>query len=858
MKNIFISIFLVFQTITLSAQQQLVFKDNDGRLKWSKDKTEAFFWGVNHSAAFAHGYRQISRNGADHKRAIENDAYHLSRMGINAFRVHIWDCEISDVKGNLLNNEHLNLLDYTIHQFQQRGVHVILTGMAYWGNGYPEVNDPNAPGFSNKYSKRELFTDPVAIAAQERYLKQLITHVNPYTGKSYKDDPMIIAVEINNEPGNSGEKETTNFVKKMISAVRSTGFKKPVLYNATHPIGLLESYVKGGADGHTFQWYPSGLVFNRERPGNFLPHVDIYDMPFKNEKYFAKQARVVYEFDAADIGRSYIYPPMAISWKEAGMQWVTMFAYDPEPIASSNTEYQTHFLNLIYSPQKALGFKIAGELFRNPQFRRDRVNEKAPFEMNDVIISYEKDLSVLTTEQLFFYTNNTSARPKNTATLQSIAGYGSSPIVSYNGRGAYFLDKINDETWRLEVYPDAIWVRDPFSRATPHIENVMIRYNEYPITVQLPGLGGNFSVTGVNDGNRYTATASNGQFNITPGAYILSAKPFDENLREAKIGWISVNEFSSPKENNENEHYVLHQPQKMIIEGQPAHVDVEVVSPKQVKQLTLQVSSTTGGFRGGFRPVSIPMEKKDGYLYSAAISDTLVKAGNLNYVVRVEYLSGKEVIYPGAVEGPINRWDYYNPESYSVRVLPQKTGIELYSAESKEFPIVWSSGVQLRTNHSAITGETTASVVPAPARAGFTPTIDDRAQAVFAMECFVKPQIEAIQKYANQFTQLKINGKAEKEPVNVEITLISKSGGMYSGKATLTSNSTLQTISLKELTTGRMMLLPRPFPGFQPFWYNNPNQQAFNLSETERIQLVIPIEGNVETPSIEIKSIYIE
>ena len=43
MKNIFISIFLVFQTITLSAQQQLVFKDNDGRLKWSKDKTEAFF-----------------------------------------------------------------------------------------------------------------------------------------------------------------------------------------------------------------------------------------------------------------------------------------------------------------------------------------------------------------------------------------------------------------------------------------------------------------------------------------------------------------------------------------------------------------------------------------------------------------------------------------------------------------------------------------------------------------------------------------------------------------------------------------------------------------------------------------------
>ena len=857
MKNIFISIYFVFQVITLSAQEQLVFKDNDGRLKWTKDKTEAFFWGVNYSAAFAHGYRQILRNGAEHKRVIEKDAYHLSRMGVNAFRIHIWDCEISDVTGNLLNNEHLNLLDYTIHQFQQRGIHVILTGMAYWGNGYPEVNDPNAPGFSTKYSKRELFIDPVAIAAQERYLKQLVTHVNPYTGKSYKDDPMIIAVEINNEPGNSGDKETTNFVKKMVTAVRSTGFKKPVFYNATHPIGLLESYVKGGADGHTFQWYPSGLVFNRERPGTFLPHVDIYDMPFKDEKYFAKQARIVYEFDAADIGRSYLYPPMAISWKEAGMQWVTMFAYDPEPIASANTEYQTHFLSLIYSPQKALGFKIAGELFRNPQFKRDRVNEKSPFEMNDVIIGYEKDLSVLATDQSFFYTNNTDAQPKNPATLQFIAGYGSSPVVSYNGRGAYFLDKISDGTWRLEVYPDAIWVRDPFSRATPHIENVMIRYNEYPMTVLLPGLGSSFFVTGVNDGNRYTTTAANGQFNITPGAYILSVKPFDENLRQTKISRISANEFNSPKENKENEQFFLHEPQKMIIEGQPVHVNVEIVSPKQVKQLTLQMS---GGFRGGFRPVSIPMDKKDGYKYSAIINDTLVRAGTLNYVVRVEYLSGKEMIYPGAVEGPANRWDYYNPESYSVLVLPEKTGIELYSAETGELPIVWSFGVQLQTNRSAITGETTASIEPvtAPARQGFTPTRDDRAQAVFAMECFVKPQIDAIRKYANQFTQLKINAKSEKEPVTVEITLISKSGGMYSGKTTITSNSTLQSISLKDFIPGKMMLLPRPFPGFQPFWYSNPNQQAFNLNDIERIQLVIPVEGNDENPSFEIKSIYIE
>ena len=856
MKKIFFLLtWFFFQTVTLSAQE-LIYKDNAGRLKWNSSKADAFFWGVNYTTSNAHAYRQIIRNGVDHKQAIDMDAYHLSRMGVNAFRIHVWDCEISDSIGNLLDNHHLNLLDYVIHKFQQRGIYTVLTPIAYWGNGYPEVNDPNQPGFSGKYSKGNVYIEPAAIAAQERYLKQFLNHLNPYTGKRYKDDPMIVAIEVCNEPGHSQAKETTAFVKKMVAAIRSTGCKKPVMYNVTQNIGLLEDYIKGGTDGVTFQWYPSGLVFNRERPGNFLPHVDIYDMPFKNEKYFVNQARIVYEFDAADIGRSYLYPPIAISFKEAGIQWVTQFAYDPAVIASSNTEYQTHFLNLIYTPQKAIGFKIAGELFRNPQYKRDRANEKTPFEMNGVIISYENDLSELSTDQLFFYTNTTVTRPKNPATLQSIAGYGSSPTVSYKGRGAYFLDKISDDIWRLEVLPDAIWVRDPFSRATPRIENVVIKYNEYLMTIQLPGLGGNFTVTGINEGNLYTATATNGQFPVTPGAYILSARPFTGNPQQLKVGTISANEFYAPAE-TDNQLYFLHQPQKMIMEGQPVQVAVEVVSPGQVKQLTVQMSGGGGG-RGGFRPAQILMTKQDNFLYSAMIPDTLVRPGMLNYTVKVEFLSGKELIFPGAVEGPATNWEYYNPETYSIKVLPEKTGIQLYSVESNETPLVWSSGVQLQTIYSGIAGETKARITQPVVRQGFIPRGDDRAKAIFVMENFVKPQIEAITKYANNYSRLVIAAKAENDPVHIEVSLISKSGGIYTGKATLTSDKAFQTVSLNNLTSGEMMLLPRPYPGFLPFRYSNPKQQSFKLSDIERIQLVIPTEGNNENPSIEIKSLYIE
>ena len=57
--------------------------------------------------------------------------------------------------------------------------------------------------------------------------------------------------------------------------------------------------------------------------------------------------------------------------------------------------------------------------------------------------------------------------PPEPAALRRIAGYGSSPVVAYEGEGIYFLDKLRPGLWRLEVYPDAVPVRDPFESSQP-------------------------------------------------------------------------------------------------------------------------------------------------------------------------------------------------------------------------------------------------------------------------------------------------------------------------------------------------------------------------------------------------------
>lgn len=56
--------------------------------------------------------------GLDRKAAIDKDVYHITRLGLNAYRIHLWDVELTDEQGNVLENEPLDLLDISDCQTQ--------------------------------------------------------------------------------------------------------------------------------------------------------------------------------------------------------------------------------------------------------------------------------------------------------------------------------------------------------------------------------------------------------------------------------------------------------------------------------------------------------------------------------------------------------------------------------------------------------------------------------------------------------------------------------------------------------------------------------------------------------------------
>ena len=821
--------------------------DPDGVMRWAATRREVAQFGVNYTAPFAYSFRAHRRLGIPIEKAIDADVYHFARLGFDAYRVHVWDREISDPEGKLVVNEHVRALDYLLARLEERGIRIILTTMQFGDNGYPEGAAP-ADGFSLKYGKKGCLENRESWPLQVRYLTQFMEHVNPRTGRAYRSDPDILAFEICNEPGHWDYALTVAYINTMAGAIRRAGCRKPILYNMSHGIPVFQAYLDAQVQGGTFQWYPSNLVAGHEQRGNFLPYVDDYPIPFAGNAQFKAKAKVFYEFDGADIGRSYLYPAMARSMRKAGAQFATQFAYDPLYLAAENTEYQTHYLNLAYAPQKALSMMVAGEAFRRVPLYRDYGEYPANTSFEQVRVSYREDLAELATHTKFLYTNRTSTKPPSPERLEHVAGYASSPVVDYPGQGAYFLDRLEPGVWRLEVMPDAVWIRDPFEKASPRKPVSIIAWNEWPMRIELPDLGADFDAAGLNDGNGFRGRARDATLGVRPGAYLLTRRGADAKWnREDRWGNIAIKEFVAPAASIDRT-YVVHRPIVEAQAGASLRLTATVASPGPVEKVEIvaylpqapRVSDqrVPPGARvqpGGSPPdarrlQTIAMSPTSGFEYSAEIPGALLRPGTLRYHIAVLGPAGAAT-FPSGLAGLPTDWDFYG-EPWSARIVPAGAPILLFDAAQ--------DAAAVTADHRAVGYD----IVPSerPGTSAMEVLVGDLAigEHDHSFRFFFRDRINGRAPDLHSATRLVLFGRsATAKPCPVQLALVNDDGIAYGGIVTLAPEFGACALAVSALRQVRSPNLPHGYPVFLHYWSSPGARVPLDMSRAESVLVSI-------------------
>lgn len=164
-----------------------------------EDGTLAKFWGVNFNGGACFPDKDYA----------PKVAARLAQAGCNMVRLHQLDAQwdtpniFSYSKGKrvtttrVLDPKSMDHLDYLISCLKEEGIYIYLDMITY--RKFKEGDGVAFHDMLMDAGKPWSMMDPRMIELQKEYCTQLWTHVNPYTGLAYKDDPAFVLTEIANE-----------------------------------------------------------------------------------------------------------------------------------------------------------------------------------------------------------------------------------------------------------------------------------------------------------------------------------------------------------------------------------------------------------------------------------------------------------------------------------------------------------------------------------------------------------------------------------------------------------------------------------------------------------------------------------
>lgn len=176
----------------------------DGHL-YFENGTRARFLGFNVAAR---------SNTPDHETA-DKMAERFASMGVNIIRLHAADAPVGEEPGSWSSYKDAPLLDYTSgssRKFNQEGLErfdyfaaklkekgIYLHIDLIVAREFTPDDGMDYPGGAPSCMKRYYMYNERAIQLQKEYAKELLCHVNPYTGLALIDDPAVVTIQLNNE-----------------------------------------------------------------------------------------------------------------------------------------------------------------------------------------------------------------------------------------------------------------------------------------------------------------------------------------------------------------------------------------------------------------------------------------------------------------------------------------------------------------------------------------------------------------------------------------------------------------------------------------------------------------------------------
>lgn len=161
------------------------------------------------------GFNVATRSNTPDHETADKLAERFASMGVNIIRLHAADAPVGEEPGSWSSCKEAPLLDYasgTSRKFnpvgldrfdyfaaklKEKGIYLHIDLIV--AREFEAGDAMDYPGGAPSCIKRYCMYNERMIQLQKEYAKELLCHVNPYTGLALIDDPAVVTVQLNNE-----------------------------------------------------------------------------------------------------------------------------------------------------------------------------------------------------------------------------------------------------------------------------------------------------------------------------------------------------------------------------------------------------------------------------------------------------------------------------------------------------------------------------------------------------------------------------------------------------------------------------------------------------------------------------------
>jgi hypothetical protein len=261
------------------------------------------------------------------------------------------------------------------------------------------------------------------------------------------------------------------------------------------------------------------------------------------------------------------------------------------------------------------------------------------------------------------------------------------------------------------------------------------------------------------------------------------------------------------------------------------------------------------------RPEAVKMERTGSYNYKATIPADKIRPGILKYFIVVNGASSET--FPSGLQTHPQDWDFYDNAPYKVSVISSHEPLYIFNAATDEkhlsrqwlrnsfvVPEAISGKAELQVNIDKLFKED-------PENKNATPVHD------YSIRYYAGEKIQGRREDLKSKSRIVIGARSlNNTPGKLQVALIDNNGIAYGSVIDLEPDKKEISIDLASLKKVKIVTLPRPYPTFLPYYFEDTRADKFDIRKLESIQLSVGPELTEEqlrtSTAIGIESIRLE